>query len=153
MVYFILFILLLGVDQGTKLWALNALRGQSPIHVIDQWLSFIYVENRGAAFGILQDRRTFFIIITIAVILFLFIYFIRTYKVHSFWTKLAFLLIMTGAIGNLIDRIRLSFVVDFIAVKFGGLMNFPVFNIADICVVVGAGLLMIMLLTSKEFSE
>lgn len=152
MFYIVLFLALLAIDQGTKLWAIERLMGQSPIHVIDNWLSFIYVENRGAAFGILQDKRTFFIFITVAVVLFLTGYFIKTYNHHSFWSKVSFVLIITGALGNLIDRIRFGYVVDFIAVKFGGALNFPVFNVADMCVVIGASLLMIMLLVSKEFS-
>lgn len=122
------------------------------MHLIPNQLSLLYVENRGAAFGILQDRRTFFILITTVVIVFLFVYILKHYKTHSTVTNIAMLSILAGAIGNLIDRIRLGYVVDFIALKFGGLMNFPVFNIADMCVVIGAALLMYKLLFSKEFS-
>lgn len=148
----IVFLSLIFLDQLTKFWAVANLRGQNPIHIIDNQLSFIYVENRGAAFGILQDRRIFFIILTTIVIVFLFGYLLRHYRTHSFWANLALVLIMVGALGNLIDRIRLGYVVDFIALKFGGLLNFPVFNIADMAVVSGALVLVYLLLFTQEFS-
>ncbi len=152
MPYIVLFTVLVALDQWTKMLAVTHLKGNSPIHLIEKQLSFIYVENRGAAFGILQDKRVFFVILTTIVVVFLFTYIVKNYKTHSAVTNLALVLIMAGAIGNLIDRIRLSYVVDFIALKFGGLMNFPVFNIADVAVVCGALLLVYKLLFSKEFS-
>lgn len=152
MLYTLLFLVLLLLDQWTKFWAVANLKGKNPLHIIDNQLSFLYVENRGAAFGILQDRRIFFIILTTLVIVFLFGYIIRHYRVHSVTANLALVLIMVGALGNLIDRIRLGYVVDFIALKFGGLMNFPVFNIADMAVVSGALLLVYLLLFTKEFA-
>lgn len=152
MLYLILFVGLILLDQWTKFWAVARLRGQNPIYLIDNQLSLIYVENRGAAFGILQDRRVFFIVLTTVVILFLFGYLLRHYRTHSPVANLALVLIMAGALGNLIDRIRMGYVVDFIALKFGGLMNFPVFNVADMAVVSGALLLVYLLLFTKEFA-
>jgi signal peptidase II len=90
------------------------------------------VENRGAALGILQNQRVFFIVITIVfcIILFYILYF---YKHHDFFSRFACIVIIAGGIGNLVDRIRLHFVVDYISVSFYS----PVFNFADICVVAG----------------
>lgn len=152
MLYFFLFIAILVLDQWTKSLAVLHLKGQSPIHIIDNHLSLLYVENRGAAFGLLQDRRLFFIVISTVVIGFLIYYLQKNVHKHGILANLAIVILIAGALGNLIDRIRLSYVVDFIALKFGGLMNFPVFNIADIAVVCGAGLLIFMMLFTKEFS-
>ncbi len=152
MPYIVLFIALIALDQWTKFWAVAQLRGQSPIHLVENQLSLIYVENRGAAFGMLQDRRWFFIILTVFVAAFLIRFIIRHYRVHSPLATLALVLILAGAVGNLIDRVRNGYVVDFIALKFGGLMNFPVFNVADIAVVTGAVLMIYLLIFTKEFA-
>lgn len=152
MIYILIFVAIIALDQWTKFWAIANLKGQSPVQLIHNQLSLIYVENRGAAFGILQDRRVFFIILTTFVIVFIAGYMIRHARVHSAMADLALVFVMAGALGNLIDRIRLTYVVDFIALKFGGLMNFPVFNIADISVVTGAVLLVYLLLFTKEFA-
>lgn len=149
--YILLFIVLLISDQWTKNWAIQMLKGSAPKSVIPDFLSFTYVENRGAAFGILQDQRWFFILVTLLVVSLVTGYFILNYNKLSFVTKTALILINIGAIGNFMDRLRLGFVVDFISVKLFGRWDFPVFNVADICVVVGAILLFIALLFTKDF--
>lgn len=149
--YILLFIVLLITDQWTKNWAIQMLKGSAPKSVIPDFLSFTYVENRGAAFGILQDQRWFFILVTLLVVSLVTGYFILNYNKLSFVTKTALILINIGAIGNFMDRLRLGFVVDFISVKLFGRWDFPVFNVADICVVVGAILLFIALLFTKDF--
>lgn len=112
------------------------------IPVIRDVLYFTYVENRGAAFGILQNHRWIFITVTILAMIAIIVYIAwKEPKNKMLLASLA--LILAGGIGNLIDRISLSYVIDFIDVR---LIHFPVFNIADICVVCGCILLCIYIL-------
>ena len=129
----------IGVDQWTKWIVLEHL---APVHSMDfipGFLRWVYVENRGAAFGMLQNQRWLFLIITVVMLVFCVRYLLR--GCESKWMGFALTLIIGGGIGNMIDRIFRGFVVDFISVSFFP----PVFNVADICVVVGAFLLIGML--------
>lgn len=135
-------------DQLTKLWAINVLKDGSSIKIIGDFLRFTYAENRGAAFSILQNQRTFFIITTtIMLIVLAYIYF-KTKNITKI-SKLSIGMIAGGAIGNFIDRVRFGFVVDFIDVRFGSFYNFPIFNIADSFVVCGTILMIILILFNK----
>lgn len=145
---YIIPILVILLDQVTKYWAVNILKGKETIVVIDKFLQFNFVENYGAAFGILQNQTIFFIIIT-SLILIGIIYYIKTYN-NTKIMNYSLLMVMGGAIGNLIDRIRTQYVIDFIDVNFWGFYDFPVFNIADSFVVIGAILLVILVLTDKH---
>lgn len=140
-------ILIVIIDQVSKQYFVNLLSGDKTIKLIGDFLQLNYVENYGAAFGILQNKKIFFIIITVVVLSFI-IYFIKRYNVN-FWTKFSLTMIIAGAIGNLIDRVRLGYVIDFIDVKFGTLYDFPVFNVADSFIVVGTILLAYLVLTNK----
>lgn len=140
---FFLTIFLVLIDQLSKFFVVSFLKGQNPLIIVDGFLSFFYIENRGAAFGILQDSQFLFTIITIIVLLGLVIYLIKNYKKSSNLLKTSFALIIGGAIGNFIDRLRLKFVVDFISFKIFG-HDFAVFNLADSFIVIGTILLMIM---------
>lgn len=141
------------LDQLTKMWALSILKDGTSIKIIKDFLRFTYVENRGAAFGILQNQIWFFVIITFIMIIVLGYMFFK-YKNITNLSKLSLVLIAGGAIGNFIDRIIRGFVVDFIDVKFGNFYDFPVFNIADSFVVCGTVLLIILMLFNKfEKSE
>jgi len=126
-------------DQITKRVMEDRLRGQRSIPVVDDILRLTYVENRGAAFGLLQDQTTFFVlvgIIVVGVIAASYRYLPRS----GFMLHLALGLQLGGAIGNLIDRVRQGYVVDF--VDFGYHANWwPVFNVADSAIVVGVVLL------------
>ncbi|MBQ7522100.1 MAG: signal peptidase II [Clostridia bacterium] len=97
-----------------------------------------YVENRGMAFGMLQNFRWFFIIFTLAIIFGAVIYVIKT-KPKSVFFKIALSLIIGGGIGNLIDRIIMGYVVDYIQLSFFN----PVCNFADYCITIGTALLLI----------
>lgn len=136
-------------DQISKLAAIKYLKGNNPYKIIGNFLQFNYVENRGAAFGILEHKRLFFIIITIAIILFLSIYLVRNHSDLSIYTRIAFAMLIGGAAGNLIDRIRFGYVVDFISFKLKGYYSFPVFNIADIFIVVSTILIIFIILFDK----
>lgn len=105
--------------------------------VIPHLLNFCYVENRGAAFGILKDHRWIFMTVSVILIVLLVVMLKNTNITHKlFLTSVA--MILGGGIGNMIDRIFVGYVVDFLKVTF---IDFPVFNIADSAVVVGTILL------------
>ena len=149
MLYIIISIILVIIDQITKLATVKYLMPVKSLTLIDGILSLTYVENRGAAFGVMQNARWFFIIFTLAVIVAAFIYtFVSKQRDKTFLISVA--LICSGGMGNLIDRIFRGYVVDMIEVTF---INYPVFNFADICVVCGAILLCIYVLFSKDVKK
>lgn len=137
MIEILIIILIIAVDQVTKYLATTYLRPIGSIDIVKNIFSLTYVENRGAAFGILQNQRWFFIILTIAICLGM-IYFLITQSNTSLFLRISLAMILGGAIGNLIDRIRLGYVVDMLHFT---LIDFPVFNVADCFVVVGTILL------------
>ena len=147
--YFTLIIILIIIDQAIKWISRTKLTKFESYPVIDGFFHFTYVENRGAAFGMLQNKTWFFVLITFVVVGYM-IYF--TKKNKNIDKKLTFVLsiITAGAIGNLIDRIWLGFVVDMF--DFRGIWQF-VFNFADICVVVGGILLIFLIIKDKEILE
>lgn len=137
-------LLLVALDQITKGLAVRFLKNQEPFVIWDGVFELHYLENRGAAFGMLQGQRTFFLIIGIAVFaaaLYLFRYMSENAR---FWPlRLIAVSILAGAWGNMIDRLRLSYVVDFFYFK---LIDFPIFNVADIYVSVGTAVLVVLIL-------
>lgn len=136
--YIILLIIGIIIDQVTKIWAISNLKGKDSIIVIKDWLHLNYVENSGAAFGMFQDATIIFAIITIVVCFGISYYLLKNSNNIDIYIKLPLVMIMSGAIGNLIDRLRLGYVVDFIYTPLGGIYDFPVFNFADIFVTVSA---------------
>lgn len=143
-------VLILGIflDRISKIWALNTLASGKDIVVIKNLFTFSYLENRGAAFGIFQNRLIFLSLITAIVILGV-VYFIVKYKPTSKLLKISLSLIISGAIGNLIDRIYYKFVVDFIMLHYKDVYYFPTFNVADMLVVIGTVLLAIYILKEE----
>ncbi len=139
------------VDQITKRLAEDQLKNQPSFHVLDDWLRLTYVRNRGAAFGLLQDQTAFFVfvgILVIGVIAASYRYLPRS----GFRLHLALGLQLGGAIGNLVDRIRQGYVVDF--VDFGYRANWwPVFNVADSAIVIGVALLALNALAPSASPE
>jgi signal peptidase II len=140
----ILLIVLIVADQATKYLAVEKLKGQEPFVIINGVFELHYLENRGAAFGLLQNQKIFFVLIAV-IILALIVYVLWKTPYHRIYIKLhmALIFIASGAIGNLIDRIRLDYVVDFF---YFSLINFPIFNVADIYVTFSAVALVILLL-------
>lgn len=144
--FLIIALLIIAFDQITKILVTGALSlGESKV-VIPKLFNFTYVENRGAAFGIFQGARVFFIVITL-ILLFLVIYYFIKKKPQSILEKTALAFITGGALGNFIDRAFLGYVRDFIETAF---MNFPVFNVADCFVCIGAGLYIIFILCEEK---
>ncbi|MCR8745311.1 signal peptidase II [Romboutsia lituseburensis] len=145
MLYELIIILLIGIDQLSKVWALKSLKEIESIPVVQNVFHLTYVENRGAAFGMLQNNQTIFIIVALAASIFG-LYYLHTKKVNILG-KTGIILIISGAIGNLIDRVRLGFVVDYFDFRF--IWEY-VFNIADVFVVVGTIMLCIYIIFFDE---
>ena len=126
------------LDQLTKYWAQTSLQAAGDIPLWDGVFHFHYARNTGAAFSMLEGKRTFFLILT-AVFL-LGVVYCAVKKIFSRPYLWIFTVIAGGAIGNLIDRVVNGYVVDMIALDF---MNFAVFNVADLFVTGGAAALAI----------
>lgn len=135
---------LVGLDQYTKYLAVIHLKDKPAYIIISGVLELNYLENKGAAFGMLQNQKAFFIFVAV-VILSVIGYVLFKMPNHRKYRILHLLLslIAAGAIGNMIDRIRLNYVVDFI---YFVLINFPIFNVADIYVTISTAVLVILLL-------
>ncbi|MBQ1290140.1 MAG: signal peptidase II [Lachnospiraceae bacterium] len=135
---------LVALDQLTKMQAVRLLMGKPAIQLIPGVLEFCYLENTGAAFSILRNARWFFVIVAVVaciVIAALLLRIPRTVRMMPFHLCLVF--ILSGALGNLIDRLTLGIVRDFI---YFSLINFPVFNVADIYVTCATFVLIILIL-------
>lgn len=158
-VFFAYLLLLIAVDQITKYMAVFSLKGKSSFCFINRIISFDYLENNGAAWSIMSGKTWFLSIITILVIILLCSLCIRIetrIKIKSLKFKLLQFVLFTliaGAIGNLIDRIRLKYVIDFIKLEF---ISFPTFNVADCYVTVSAIALIVMMvffISEKEINK
>lgn len=137
-------ILLVALDQFTKYLTVLHIPRNGYIPLIGDVFGLSHVRNEGAAFGSLQGSRWFFIIITTIIIIAMLYAYAKIPKHKRYMPiRITLTLIIAGAIGNYIDRIRLTYVVDMLYVK---LINFPVFNAADCYVVVGATLLVVLML-------
>lgn len=148
----VLLTILIFMDQVSKVIASSALKGKDKQIIIKNLLSFEYLENRGAAWGFMSGKIVFLTVITIffTLILFVIIYKIervlmQTNHKKSLFSFIQFILVLltAGALGNLIDRLRLEYVVDFIQFEF---IEFPIFNVADCYVTVSAFVLIIVLM-------
>ena len=131
----------IGLDQLSKFLAVKLL---APIESVPLWegvLHLTYVENKGAAFGLLADHRWVFMSISSVAIIAIALYLYSGKNASKLFTS-ALMLIVSGGIGNMIDRIALGYVVDFIDFA---LIDFAVFNVADSLVCIGAGLLVLSL--------
>lgn len=143
--YGVITALLVLMDQITKHIAVWHLKGKPAVSLIPGVFEFQYLENRGAAFGTLQNQRWFFIlsvILVLAVVAWCFLRF--PLKKHYEALRVLGAVITAGAIGNLIDRTINGYVVDFL---YFSLIDFPIFNVADIYVTVSMFLLFVLILT------
>ncbi len=153
----LLFLALIALDQVTKYLAVVNLKGQEPVSLIPGALELRYLENHGAAFSMFQNRQWLFYIITAVIMIIVLVLWGRvvlslkkyaqltddfkpkTFK-NGIFLNYILVILAAGAIGNLIDRLRFQYVVDFIYIR---LINFPIFNVADICVSIAAVLLVV----------
>ncbi|MGH9970655.1 MAG: signal peptidase II [Pyrinomonadaceae bacterium] len=130
-------------DQASKAWAVRALRFGDNRRIVNGFLDLVYTENSGIAFGQLQEGgsfgRWFFVILAVAAALAVMFYFLRTPR-NDDRILGACALLLAGIAGNLTDRARLGYVIDFISVHAGP-YHWPTFNVADASICVGAVLL------------
>ena len=132
------------LDQLSKYMAVHFLQGTDGIDLIPGVFRLTYLENRGAAFGVLQGQQWFFYILTAVILVVVVLAYVRIPAGRKFLPlQICAVFIVSGALGNLIDRVRLGYVVDFFYFE---LIDFPVFNVADIFVTVSAVLLAVLLL-------
>ncbi len=136
--------LLVLLDQATKLAAVSALKDGGPFVLIPGVFQLQYLENRGAAFGLLQNARIFFLAVTL-IALAAVIYVLVRLPLKRKYIVLRFLMVLiaAGAVGNMIDRVFLGYVRDFL---YFSLIDFPIFNVADIYVTCATILLILLLL-------
>ncbi|GIO06481.1 lipoprotein signal peptidase [Brevibacillus reuszeri] len=147
MLYYLIAAVIIALDQWTKHLVLNYMERGESIPLIADVFHLTSHRNMGAAFGILQNQRWLFIVITIAVVVGIVFSLIRIGKKQP-RTSLALSLVLGGAIGNFIDRATTGQVVDFLDFT---LINFPIFNVADMAITIGVGLLLLdVLLDGKK---
>ncbi len=142
-VFIAMFVLLTLFDQITKYYAVHTIQNKDII-LIPGVLEFHYLENTGAAWGMLKNQMVFLIVVPILVLLILLYAYFRIPADKKF-TLLRFCLVLlaAGAIGNMIDRITNQYVIDFI---YFSLINFPIFNVADCYVCISAALIIVCIL-------
>lgn len=144
--WLVLSALLMALDQWSKHWALANLVYLEPVPVIDGWAWWTLVYNYGAAFSLLAEaggwQRWFFTALAVVISAVLLAWLARIPR-GDWRTALPLALVVAGALGNLVDRLRFGYVVDFIDVLYWPGRHWPAFNIADACIVVGAVLLVL----------
>ena len=140
------------IDQTTKAWAIRKLRFEGDVAIIPNFLNFAYAQNTGVAFSVLDNhgetgRYGLSVIAGVAAVLVLYYF----WRVPTTQDRLlgALGLLLAGILGNVVDRLRLGFVIDFIDVQFGN-WHYPTFNVADAAICLGAGLLILDMFLSKK---
>ena len=146
-------LLVILLDQATKAWVMSTMRLYDSFAVIGGFFNITHVRNPGAAFGFLAAappmfRYTFFIVVTVAAIL-LILHYLRISRIEAPSLVSALALILAGAVGNLIDRVRFGEVVDFLDVYIVS-YHWPAFNVADSAITVGAAILIVVLLQKRK---
>lgn len=135
---------LVALDQYTKYLAVIHLKDKAAYIIINGILELNYLENKGAAFGMLQNQKAFFIFVAVVILSVIGYVLVKTPDNKKYRIlHLVLSLIAAGAIGNMIDRIRFNYVVDFI---YFVLINFPIFNVADMYVTISTAVLVVLLL-------
>lgn len=137
----------LALDQASKYWARDALMGKPKIVLIDGYLDFEYHENPGSAFGLLRSvPGARYILIVVGVVALFFMWrLVRDVTHRQRTADVAYALIAGGAIGNVLDRILIGRVVDFVVMHFHRKYIWPAYNVADVALVVGVILMMLVI--------
>ncbi len=134
-------------DQASKAYVVRHLglyESWAPVSALERVFRFTHVHNTGAAFGLFPQGGVVFLVIAVIVSAII-LYYYRQVSSHGWLIRLALGLQLGGALGNVIDRVRLGYVVDFLDV-----WRWPVFNVADSCVVIGVGLLVLLMLREER---
>lgn len=145
--FFTSFFVLLA-DQGLKLWVSLNFKVMESRPALPGIFDWFYIQNDGAGWGMFSGRLGLFVLITIPVLIYL-IYLIYKNRHRAWYIHLSYGLLLGGALGNLVDRLRLGYVVDMIRLSF---INFPIFNIADTALTLGV-ISLILILFFAEHSE
>lgn len=145
------------LDQITKIMVIERFVLGESISIIDQYFNLTYVRNTGAAFGILRSapaafRIPFFLLVPL-VALGVMVQIFRKIPVRDWKLSAILASIMGGAVGNLIDRVRLGYVVDFLDFHWQYQAHFPAFNVADIAICVGVGFLLLDLILHGDIEK
>jgi lipoprotein signal peptidase len=143
------------IDQMTKAWAVRRLRFGGDREIIPGFLNFSYAQNTGVAFSMLDNHgdtgRWGLSAAALIAGVFVLYYFWRVPRTHDRLLG-ALALLLAGIAGNVTDRLRLGFVIDFIDVQFGS-WHYPTFNVADMAIVIGAGLLILDMFLNRKKPE
>lgn len=142
MIYYLFAALLIAIDQITKWNIVQNFELYQEKVLVPGIFSLFYIQNEGAAWGIFQGKMIFFYLVTLLVVGYL-VYMFHQEKNKTKLVGISFALILAGAIGNFIDRLLNGYVVDMFRLDF---INFPIFNVADICLTVGVVLMLIHVL-------
>ena len=147
MAYILTVLITIVLDQLTKIAVMANFKMGESRAVLGKIMSLTYVTNKGGAFGLFSNYPYFFVILAFILVVAGIAFIPKIWKLPGL-TKVAFGLLVGGTVGNLIDRLRFGSVVDFIDFKV-----WPTFNVADIAICVGVGLLVIQLITLKDLPE
>ena len=128
------------IDRITKLLLIN-----KEITIIPNFLNFTYTENNGVAFGIASNNTILIVLLTVIILAIIIKFLKEKFSKTNYIIILSLIMILAGGVGNLIDRIAMGYVIDFIDIN---ILDFPVFNIADISITVGVIMIMIILISS-----
>jgi len=142
--YFVLTLVLLIIDRLTKWWVYSSLDRGVPNDLIGNVIRLTRVHNDGGAFGIFPGGGTVFLVVSGVVSLILFLI-LLTMQIDSRLIKSGMALVLGGALGNLVDRVQWGYVLDFFEIR-----GFPIFNVADSCITVGAVLIVLAILFGGE---
>lgn len=135
MVDFFLMLFVLLLDQFTKYMAIVKLQNKPSFVIVEGVLELTYLENRGSAFGMFENKKIMILFVGILFMTCIFAFLVRIPEKRKFCSlHILFTMIIAGGIGNMIDRLRLGYVVDFISFV---LIHYPIFNVADIFIVCG----------------
>ena len=146
-IYWIFSALLVGVDQLVKWWITDNLALGETKNLIPGILSLNHIRNTGAAWSMLEGKMWFFTIVTLIAVVVILTLMIKTREKGNRWFMIGLSLILAGAIGNFIDRIRLGYVVDMFQTDF---MSFPIFNVADVTLVCGVICMLIYIILDEK---
>lgn len=140
-----IFFLYFGIDRLTKYLVVSAMQLQETIPVVKDVFHITYIRNAGAAFGILQNKVTFFIVVAFLSV-FMIVFYAFSRQADKIWVQVALGSLLGGACGNLFDRIMYGYVIDFLDFRY---IDFPIFNFADVVIDIG----IVMLCWEIIFSE
>ncbi|GGF77634.1 lipoprotein signal peptidase [Paenibacillus albidus] len=141
MVYYLIALIAFLIDRGTKYLIATRLELGEQIPVIGDFFIITSHRNRGAAFGILEGQMWFFYVVTAVVVIGI-VWYLNKVKATRKLLPTALGLVLGGAVGNFLDRLMNGEVVDFLMFNFGS-YTFPIFNVADSCIVIGVGLIIL----------